>query len=158
MGSRGRRLMEILLVLVIGAVLLLVGGIVGNNPPLTQAPGLWQRLGTYLTRNVAETRPGHRFPELELPCYPWPPEALWPRLEQAVAGLGWKVVERDPVARQLHAVISSRWLRFKDDLEVRLVVAECGTQVRVRSSSRVGKGDLGANTRHVLDVLAALRP
>lgn len=158
MRSKGRHMAEILVVLVFGAVLLVAGGIVGNAPPLTQPPGLGERLVTYLTRNVAETHRGHRFPELELPCYREPPEVLWPRLERAVAGLGWEVAARDPAARRLHVVVSTRLWKFKDDVVVHLEPAQGGTEVHIRSSSRVGRGDLGANTRHVLDLLAALRP
>ncbi len=38
-----------------------------------------------------------------------------------------------------------------------LVPAAGCTELHMRSSSRSGKGELGANTRHILDLLQALR-
>ena len=47
----------------------------------------------------------------------------------------------------LHARVSTRWLRFVDDLEL-LLDPEAGL-IHVRSASRVGHWDLGANRRRV---------
>jgi uncharacterized protein (DUF1499 family) len=47
----------------------------------------------------------------------------------------------------LHALVSTPWLRFVDDLEL-LLDPEAGV-IHVRSASRVGHWDLGANRRRV---------
>jgi uncharacterized protein (DUF1499 family) len=52
-------------------------------------------------------------------------------------------------------VVSPLW-RFKDDVEVQLQPTRVGVQVDVRSRSRVGKGDLAANTRHILELYREL--
>ncbi|HXH03819.1 MAG TPA: DUF1499 domain-containing protein [Candidatus Competibacteraceae bacterium] len=135
---------------------LLMGALVINNPPLGDPPGMWVRLRTYLTQNVAETRRDHEFHELELRCYRLPPKALFTRVEHAIHLLDWEVVEIDPRQHTLHAVITTPLFRFKDDLYVRLQVAACGTELHIRSQSRVGRGDLAANTRHILDLLEVL--
>lgn len=59
-----------------------------------------------------------------------------------------EVVERDE--RYVHAVVTSRWFRFKDDVEL-LVDDE---HIHYRSASRVGRSDLGVNRRR-MDALAA---
>jgi uncharacterized protein (DUF1499 family) len=56
------------------------------------------------------------------------------------AGSGWRI----------EAVATSQWYGFKDDFIVRLTPAEGGgTRVDVRSKSRVGLSDLGANAARV---------
>lgn len=52
----------------------------------------------------------------------------------------------------LHFVATTRLFRFKDDLEFELD----GDTVHVRSASRVGYGDLGANRSRVESIRAAL--
>ncbi|MDX1653980.1 MAG: DUF1499 domain-containing protein [Candidatus Competibacteraceae bacterium] len=148
--------MQIVVLVVLMALGLIAAALVRNQVPLTAAPGPAKRLKAYLSRNMAETRRDHPFPELELPCPAQPPEVLWERLERAVARLGWQMMEADPGERRLRAVVTTPLWRFKDDLEVRLIPASCGTEIHIRSSSRVGRGDLGANSRHILDLLTAL--
>jgi len=67
------------------------------------------------------------------------------------------LIEADPAARiverrgiYLRAEYRSRWLRFVDDLE--LLADEEGGVVHVRSASRLGWSDLGAN-RHRVEAL-----
>lgn len=148
--------MEIVVFLLAAVGCLVVGGLIVNNPPLNDPPGFGERFKTYLTKNVAETRRDHRFPELELPCYPLPPGSLLTRIEHTVALLDWDVEKVDTRDYRLHAVATTPLLHFKDDVEIHLVSASCGTELHVRSSSRVGQGDLGANTRHILDLLETL--
>jgi uncharacterized protein (DUF1499 family) len=148
--------LDFLVLVLAGIGSLAVGGLVLNNPPLYDAPGFGRRLLTYLTTNVAETRRDHPFPELELRCYRLSPTVLFSRIEQAVEALGWEILERNPECHHLHARASTPLLKFQDDLEIRLAVTGRGTEVHVRSSSRVGKGDLGANSRHILDLFQIL--
>lgn len=149
-------LINIVLFLLAGIGCLVVGSIVINNPPINDPPGFGIRLRTYLTNNVAETRRNHRFPELELPCYTLPPAPLFSRVERAVMILGWEVMEVDTKHYRLHAVAVTPLLKFKDDIEIQLLSAPCGTELHIRSTSRVGQGDLGANTRHILNLMDVL--
>jgi len=55
----------------------------------------------------------------------------------------------------LHAVFKTRLLRFRDDFEARL---DAGAGViQVRSASRLGYSDLGANRRRVEEIRAAFQ-
>lgn len=66
----------------------------------------------------------------------------------AAAGGGWRI----------EAVATSRWFGFKDDFIVRLTPLEVGgTRVDLRSKSRVGGSDLGANARRVRDFTKRFR-
>jgi len=76
---------------------------------------------------------------------------------QAVAKrMGWQVVVAVPEHRRLEATVTSTWFGFKDDVVVRLRPDPLGTRVDVRSKSRVGRSDLGANARRVRAFLKAL--
>ena len=132
---------------------LMVGGLWVNKPLLLAPPGLLERLKTYLTTHVAETAPNHPFAELQTPCVP----ADLPRTRAAVlsamAGLGWQEIRDEPTA--IHATVVTRLLRFRDDVTVTFETTDEGTRLHARSASRVGRGDLGANARHLRDLFAA---
>lgn len=135
---------------------LVLGALMLNNLPMGAPPGFRKRLWTYLTTHVAETRADHPFPELELPCVAMAPGPLFTRLEHTVELLGWHLVDSDARAHRLHAVAETPLFRFKDDVYVQLEVGQRGTEIHIRSRSRVGRGDLGANTRHILDLMEML--
>ena len=75
------------------------------------------------------------------------------RLSLAVMNdLGWEVVNRKPDEGRLEAVVTSRWFGFKDDVVVRIkpgAVGGAGSIVDLRSVSRVGVGDAGANAARI---------
>ena len=135
---------------------LAIGAVVLNNPPLYDSPGFLVRMKTYLTTNIAETRRDHDFPELELRCYNVAPANLLTYLEKAIIVLGWEVLESDARQHHIKAVTETALLKFKDDIEIQLQLADCGTELHIRSSSRTGRGDFAANTRHILDLMETL--
>ena len=149
-------LLNTTMLLIAGLGCMIVGALMLNNLPMGAPPGFSRRLWAYLTRNVAETRRDHPFPELELPRAPIAPGPLFTRLEHTLALLDWEIVEADPRDHRLHAVVETPLLRFKDDVVIRLEATRGGTEIHIRSSSRIGRGDLGANTRHILDLLEML--
>jgi hypothetical protein len=136
---------------------LITGALMLNNLPLGDPPGLFTRLRTYLISNSAETKQNHPFPELELPRVAMSPKLLLTRLELTVDILGWDIIEVDVQALEIHAVVETSLFKFKDDVLIKLNPTSSGTELFIRSSSRVGRGDLGANTRHILDLLTMLR-
>ena len=88
---------------------------------------------------------------------PWPiPHEVAP--EAAFEALVALVSERASVnARQplyLHAVFKTRWLRFRDDFEARL--DPTARVIHVRSASRLGRSDFGANRARVNKLRIAL--
>jgi len=63
--------------------------------------------------------------------------------------LGWEVHHRDQAAGIIEAVATTTIMGFKDDIVVRLRPERDGTVVDLRSVSRVGQSDLGANARRI---------
>jgi len=81
------------------------------------------------------------------------PEAAWKVAREVVVALPGAVIVREEPA-YLHAECMTRLLGFVDDLELQLRPQQA--LIAVRSASRLGYGDLGANRRRVEALRAAL--
>lgn len=89
------------------------------------------------------------YPDIQTLVLPVAEAQAFERAVRTAADLGWAVVGTDAAAGRIEAVDTTFWFGFTDDVVVRLRAAEGGTRVDVRSKSRVGRGDLGANARRV---------
>jgi hypothetical protein len=89
------------------------------------------------------------FPELVTLSLPLPVSAVFPQAEQAVNEMGWEIVSADKNAGRIEATATTNWFRFKDDVVIRLRPSGTATAVDVRSKSRVGQGDMGANAARI---------
>ena len=152
------RLLGVLFVLVIIFIALLALGVRGNHLPMDDPPGSFLRINTYLNTHVAETKEGSPFPELRTRSYTLPADVLYAKVKEAIGRLPrWEVAESADDRREVHAVVTSALFRFKDDVKASVVPQPGGRPMLVvRSESRVGKGDLGTNTRHIMDLHDAL--
>ncbi len=66
-----------------------------------------------------------------------------------VKKLGWRVLREDMEAGIIEAVDTSSVFGFKDDVVIRVSVDGEGSRVDMRSVSRVGVSDLGANAARI---------
>jgi uncharacterized protein (DUF1499 family) len=147
-------LLQVVFFLVLLGIALIAAGIIANRLPLTEPPGLLTRLSTYLNTNVAETQEHSLFAELRLHRYEAPPELLFDVARRAAQNLKWEITVLDASKKEIQAVVTTKVWGFKDDVTVQIQPAQpSGNWLWIRSASRVGKGDLGANTRHVLDLI-----
>ena len=85
-----------------------------------------------------------------------PPGEVFPRAAAAAQAMGWEVVAKDEKAGRIEAVATTRWFGFKDDVVIRIAPAGAGSRVDVRSKSRVGRSDVGANAKRIREFLTAL--
>jgi uncharacterized protein (DUF1499 family) len=153
-----------LLWLVAFVALVGTGGIgislVRNAPPWSEPPGFGPRLSAYLNTHVAETNENSEFPELRPRHYDDVlPDHLYGMVDQVASRLPrWQVVERNTSLRTIKAVVMTPLVGFRDDVSIRVTPGpdRRGSILFVASESRVGRGDLAANTRHLLDLYAAL--
>jgi uncharacterized protein (DUF1499 family) len=74
----------------------------------------------------------------------------------ALEDMGLEIVAVDEAAGIVEATDTTFWFGFKDDVVVRVRPADGGSEVDVRSVSRVGLSDLGANAARILDLLNRL--
>ena len=74
-------------------------------------------------------------------------------LEAAVVvleAMGLEIVDTNPAEGRVEATATTFWFGFKDDMVVRVRPTADGSLVDVRSVSRVGQSDLGANAARIM--------
>ncbi len=85
------------------------------------------------------------------------PPAAFARALAVARDMGWTIVAADEQAGRIEATATTAWFGFADDVVIRIRPQGSGSRVDVRSHSRVGKSDLGANARRIRDFSARLR-
>lgn len=108
--------------------------------------------------------PGEKFAAQQRVGYPdlapielsRPPTEVLGEAERAMRELGWQIARVDPARGTAEATDTSRIFRFVDDIVVRVRPAAGGSRVDVRSKSREGRGDLGANAARIRALRDAL--
>ena len=75
---------------------------------------------------------------------------------KVTADLGWELVDAVPAAGRIEATDTTLWFGFKDDVVIRITSTGTATLIDVRSVSRVGQSDLGANADRIRSFLASL--
>jgi uncharacterized protein (DUF1499 family) len=97
------------------------------------------------------------YPDLEPLRLALPPAQAFDRALEAARGMGWEMVGSDPAQGRIEATDTTTWFGFKDDVVIRVRGAEGGSLVDVRSKSRVGRSDVGANARRIRRYFDRLR-
>jgi hypothetical protein len=99
------------------------------------------------------------YPDLRTVRVSWSVEEAVRRAEALARERGWEVVTVDSKEGVVEAVDTSRFFRFKDNVIVRVrpLFDNSGSMIDMRSISRVGVSDIGANARRVREFLADLQ-
>jgi uncharacterized protein (DUF1499 family) len=71
--------------------------------------------------------------------------------------MGWELVDQNRAEGRIEATATTPFMGFKDDVVIRISSASGISRVDVRSKSRVGRGDAGANARRIRAYLDRLR-
>ncbi|MEN1729279.1 MAG: DUF1499 domain-containing protein [Pseudomonadota bacterium] len=77
-----------------------------------------------------------------------PADAFDPAVAAAEA-MGWEMVANVPEEGRIEATETTFWFGFKDDVVIRIQVDGSGSVIDVRSKSRVGGSDIGANAARI---------
>ncbi len=85
-----------------------------------------------------------------------PTAEAYARALSVVKKNGWEIVADDAASGRIEATATTRWFGFKDDVIVRVLAVADGSRIDVRSVSRVGKSDVGANARRIRDFFKAI--
>jgi uncharacterized protein (DUF1499 family) len=85
------------------------------------------------------------------------PSQAYDRALAAARTMGWEIVASDPAQGRIEATATTFWFGFKDDVAIRIVPSTSGSRVDVRSLSRIGQSDVGANARRVRAYLAKIQ-
>jgi uncharacterized protein (DUF1499 family) len=85
-----------------------------------------------------------------------PPDRALALALALVEARGWEVLAADPEEGQIEAIARTRLYGFADEVAIRLTETEAGTRVDMRSRSRLGRIDRGANAARIAAFLADL--
>lgn len=156
------------------------GLVYGGNPGGTMAKAELAALEAFFDRPAGRSNPNRK--TAVKACQSWGPDCLaavqhaWypdirplkaPRTAPdkayaaALAGaraMGWDIVAADAANRHIEATATTAWFGFQDDIAIDVGAAQNGGSIiDIRSESRIGLSDLGANARRVLAYLKNLR-
>lgn len=97
------------------------------------------------------------YPDLAPLSLPDAPDACFAKALAAAKWMPrWEVVAEDAAARRIEAVATTFLVRYRDDISIEVRSAAGGCTVHVRSKSRLGRGDLGANAKRIRAYLSLL--
>ena len=89
------------------------------------------------------------WPGLGLLDSPLPPADAFARAASTARALGWQIHAEDAATGLIEASATTFWFGFVDDVVIRVRPHAGGSRIDLRSVSRVGQGDLGANARRI---------
>lgn len=110
----------------------------------------------YPAANSAPQRAAYpRVAPLDLPLSA---EEVFSLAAELVQERGWEILAEDADEGQIEAVATSFLYGFKDEIAIRVTETDTGARIDLRSRSRIGQIDRGANARRItafLDDLAS---
>ncbi len=123
-----------------------------QDPPMFSAAlGLPENTGRDMSYDAATLAELTRraYPDLQTLQLPQPPAAAYAAALAATDALGWQLSAANAAAGQIEARDVSRVFQFVDDVAIRIRPAGPGSAIDLRSKSRDGRGDLGANAARI---------
>lgn len=129
-----------------------------ENPPLFKAVRRTPEMNSleYGGEEVANQQ-RQAYPDIQPLESPLSADAVYARALESARQMGWEIVAEDSLDGRIEATATSTFFGFRYDLAIRVQPREGGgTRVDVRSVSRVGKGDLGANADLIRSYLSRL--
>lgn len=91
------------------------------------------------------------YPELSTVVSDLPIDTVYDRALLVAREMGWEVYHEDRNLGVIEAVDTTAIMAFKDDIVIRVRSNASGSLLDLRSVSRVGVGDLGANQQRIAD-------
>lgn len=97
------------------------------------------------------------YPDIQPLSFPASPADTFKAALSAAQSMGWVIADQVPEEGRIEATASTFWFGFKDDVVIRVRAEGAGTRVDVRSESRVGGSDVGANAARIRKFSSKLR-
>jgi uncharacterized protein (DUF1499 family) len=89
------------------------------------------------------------YPDIVPIVLPLAPQQAFTKALAATRALGWQVVAAVPEDGRIEATDRTFWFGFRDDVVVRVKPQNGGSVIDLRSVSRVGRSDVGANAKRI---------
>ncbi len=86
-----------------------------------------------------------------------PKPIIFAKTLKLVEEKGWQLVSDNIDLGEIEAIVTTPAFGFQDDVIIRIQADDAGYRVDMRSVSRVGLGDLGANAKRIEGFLADLK-
>lgn len=86
-----------------------------------------------------------------------PPDSAFQIALNEAQDMDWTIVASEPGEGRIEATARTFWFGFYDDVVVRITPDNGGSIIDVRSKSRVGRSDVGANAARIRDYLEEIR-
>lgn len=129
-----------------------------EDPPqfeyTTRDPATRERDYSYPAGFAEQQRAG--YPDLAPIALALPPDQAYEKALAAAQKLGFEVTLSEKERGVIEARSVSKLFHFVDDVAIRVRADGAGSVVDVRSKSRDGKGDLGANANRIRAIAGAL--
>jgi uncharacterized protein (DUF1499 family) len=113
-------------------------------PERLAAPNGAEYAGESIARQQREA-----YPDIVPVQLPVAPPQAFERALAAAERMGWAIAAADADAGRIEATDTTLWYGFKDDVVIRISVDGDGSRVDVRSMSRLGGSDVGANAERI---------
>lgn len=114
------------------------------------------RVGTAYGGPSVAAQQQQAYPDIKPLVVKAPPAETVQGAIDAARALGWEIVSSEAAAGRIDAVATTWWWGFKDDIVIRVRPDGTGSRIDIRSVSRVGRSDLGANAKRIREFLAKL--
>jgi len=85
------------------------------------------------------------------------PDRVFEKALGAARRMEWKIIDADRGQGRIEASATTFWFGFVDDVVIRITPVGSGSRVDVRSESRVGKSDVGANAKRIRTFLKKMQ-
>ena len=89
------------------------------------------------------------YPDIQARELALAPTDAFARALAAAKAMGWEMVDADVSKGLIEATATTLWFGFKDDVAIRITPTAAGSRIDMRSVSRVGKSDVGANAERI---------
>ena len=92
---------------------------------------------------------GSAYPDIRSFEIATPPTLTFERALRAAKAMHWQIVSVAPADGRIEATTRTAMFGFTDDIVIRVRATSTGSKVDVRSASRLGRSDLGANAKRI---------
>lgn len=96
------------------------------------------------------------YPELSTYQALVPPAKLFEAAMAVAKNMGWEIVASAENQGRIEATATTTWFGFKDDVVIRIRPTADGSELDIRSKSRVGRSDVGKNAERIREFIREL--
>ncbi len=104
---------------------------------------IWPRI------NDVRTGETPQYPDIQAQRFNRPAAEVYDAALAVAQSMNWELRDTNREQGVIEAVATTRLFKFKDDVTITITSDGTVSVVNVRSKSRIGKGDLGANARRI---------